>query len=190
MESPLTLAQRKSTDIRKAILLAKRASFNKKKDRNSSKGGNSVSDGTGPNGVGGTHTTTIKKEFSSQKSTTQATNSAADSEHTGSTNRSANVARMRDRVPTFSEGEQKQKLPKKQNESTSSGGSPVESATARRLVGNSMSAAAAAVAADSIGPTLAIGGDDDLGPEGAEAGSDDEGEEEIGTGSCTSLGNL
>ena len=106
------------------------------------------------------------------------------SQQDGTADASATTARMRNPVPTFSEGDQQEKLHQKHNEQVKvdreSTGSDIPNTASRRLENSSMSTEAAAAAAAAAGPTLPVGGDDDLGPEGAEAGSDDEGEEDIG----------
>ena len=174
------MAQRKSTDIREAILLAKRESFKKSSDsRGTNGGGNSGSGTAGTTSVAATDTAPIKKEPTR-------TTGVSDS-HT--TDAKTSTVRIRNPVPTFSEGEHREKLKQKQDEESKAS---VQSTVTKRLVHSSMTAAAAAAAA-AAGPTMAIGGYDDLGPEGAEAGSDDEGEEEIGKRNqhgCISLAEL
>jgi hypothetical protein len=173
LESPLAMAQRKSTDIREAILLAKKASSKKSSNRNDTSGGDSSA---------ATHAKTIKKVPTTHSSGAQTTVSA-DVHNTGTADASASTVRMRNPVPTFREGEERERLKQHQNgELRASRDENTLSAAARRRVVHSSMTASAAAAAAAAGPTMATGGDDDLGPEGAEAGSDDEGEEEIGKG--------
>ena len=135
-------------------MLAKRESFKKSNDsRGVHGGGNSGSGSAGTTSAAATDRAPIKKE---------PTTTAVPGLHP--TDATATTARVRNPVPTFSEGEQREKLKQKQDEESKASGQ-----LSKGLVHSSMTAAAAAAAA-AAGPTMASGGDDDLGPEGAEAG--------------------
>ena len=174
------MAQRKSTDIRAAILLAKKASSKKSSDRNDNSGGDSSA----------TYAKTIKIEPTAQRMAARATAPAPDVNHMDTTDASASTVRMRNPVPTFREGEERERLKQERNGELRAARENSSSATASRHIVHSSMTAAAAAAAAAAGPTMGIDGDDDLGPEGAEAGSDDEGEEEIGTHVCIPAAQL